>query len=240
MKHFKHSPTNGISTGKYTNGSNGGHVTLARMTNVKTHWNNTVMDDWGLQSDWDLWIQSDKNKLKCHITFNHDVHKGLDWSSSAPLAWRKAATDKKHNWLIRSLHVPQFTHQTDSEFLSCFHAVSVPFRWHYLVLIFPCQISRSLTHEVCKKIGLAGAVHGWTHRDTTTTTKNLFAWWRRVFCFYCVPLRSGVTEMNEGASCFLFCFFYYTVLLSDRNTAKVCVGGGIRVLGWYSKSASVR
>lgn len=41
---FQHSPTNGISTSKYTNGSNGEHVPLAWMTNVKTHWNNTVIE----------------------------------------------------------------------------------------------------------------------------------------------------------------------------------------------------
>lgn len=147
---FRHSPTNGISTSKYTNGSNGEHVPLAWMTNVKTHWNNTVIES-GLQSDRDLWIPSDKNKLKCRVAFNHNVHKGFNWSSWAPLACRKTPTDKKRNWLRRSLQVLHtFTHHTDSEFLSCFHAVFVPFWWHYLVLVFSWR-NLIFTNELRKK-----------------------------------------------------------------------------------------
>lgn len=220
---FRHSPTNGISTSKYTNGSNGEHVPLAWMTNVKTHWNNTVIES-GLQSDRDLWIPSDKNKLKCRVAFNHNVHKGFNWSSWAPLACRKTPTDKKRNWLRRSLQVLHtFTHHTDSEFLSCFHAVFVPFWWHYLVLVFSWR-NQIFTNELRKKLDrLAQRIA--IQKKKKKSQVQLYR--LMTLCFlllFCSP--SQWSHWNEWGGLlffFFFIFFYYTVLLSDRNTAK----GGI-------------
>lgn len=67
---------------------------------------------------------------------------------------------------------------------------------------------------------------------------NFTAWWRCVFCFYFVPLRSGLTEMNEGASCFVFfnLFLLHSAVVWPKHSQR----GDIRVLGWYSKLASVR